>query len=210
MKYQLAIFDFDGTLADSFPFFVSTFNHIARKHAFRQIDHTEIEALRGYGARDLMKKFGIPPWKLPLVANSFIAMMKENQHAIPLFSGIPESLAHIAGREVTLAVVSSNSEENVRRILGPAAAHLQVFECGASIFGKASRLRKLLRRFDVAPQDAIYVGDQPTDCEAAKAANIAFGAVSWGYGTPEAFAGMRPDMHFRRVEDFRRIAGDMT
>ena len=38
MTYRLAIFDFDGTLADSFPFFLSVFNTIADRHGFRRID----------------------------------------------------------------------------------------------------------------------------------------------------------------------------
>jgi phosphoglycolate phosphatase len=38
MTYRLAIFDFDGTLADSFPFFLSVFNTIADLHGFRRID----------------------------------------------------------------------------------------------------------------------------------------------------------------------------
>ena len=37
MTYRLAIFDFDGTLADSFPFFLSVFNTIADRHGFRRI-----------------------------------------------------------------------------------------------------------------------------------------------------------------------------
>jgi hypothetical protein len=34
--YKLAIFDFDGTLADSFPFFLSVFNTIADRHGFKR------------------------------------------------------------------------------------------------------------------------------------------------------------------------------
>ena len=37
MQYELAIFDFDGTLADSFPFLVSVFNQLAERHGFRTV-----------------------------------------------------------------------------------------------------------------------------------------------------------------------------
>jgi phosphoglycolate phosphatase-like HAD superfamily hydrolase len=50
MKYKLAIFDFNGTLADSFPFFLSVVNKLADKHKFKKIDSSEIETLRGYDA----------------------------------------------------------------------------------------------------------------------------------------------------------------
>jgi len=46
MTYRPAIFDFDGTLADSFPFFLSVFNQIADQYGFRLIDTTQGERLR--------------------------------------------------------------------------------------------------------------------------------------------------------------------
>ena len=72
MRYDLAIFDLDGTLADSFPFFVSVQNRLAVKHGFRRIDPDEIESLRHHSARELMRHVGLPRWKLPWVARSFV------------------------------------------------------------------------------------------------------------------------------------------
>lgn len=46
--YKLVIFDFDGTLADSFPFFVSTINHLADMHSFKKIYLDEVESFRKY------------------------------------------------------------------------------------------------------------------------------------------------------------------
>ena len=37
MNYRLVLFDFDGTLADSFPFFVRVFNRLAEKHGFASV-----------------------------------------------------------------------------------------------------------------------------------------------------------------------------
>ena len=54
MSYRLAIFDFDGTLADSWPFFMSVFNEIADQHGFRRVDAAQAEQLRLQEARRLM------------------------------------------------------------------------------------------------------------------------------------------------------------
>ncbi|GIZ53373.1 HAD hydrolase-like protein [Noviherbaspirillum aridicola] len=207
VRYPLAIFDFDGTLADSFPFFIANFNRIADRHRFSRIREEEIEALRGCGARELMARLGIPFWKLPLIARSFITLMKDNQAAISLFDGVPSALSCLARRDVTLALVSSNSHANVTGILGHHCRHFRYVDCGASVFGKAARLRKILRTAGVPPGQAIYIGDQPTDCEAAHAADMAFGLVSWGYGSAHAFRGFRPQAHFDQVKDLCRIAG---
>ena len=47
MRWDLAIFDIDGTLADSFPFFIGIQNRLAAMHGFRRIEAEEVEALRG-------------------------------------------------------------------------------------------------------------------------------------------------------------------
>ena len=206
MTYRLAIFDFDGTLADSFPFFLSVFNTIADRHGFRHIDVARAEELRHYSVRQMMDHVGMPAWKLPLASNTFMAMMRDSAHAISLFDGIPAALRHLHERGVVLAVVSSNAEHNVRTVLGPElAALVRRFDCGMSVFGKASRIRAVLKACGVVPADALYVGDQATDAEAARKAGVAFGAVHWGYAAIEALRAQDCATEFVTPADLRRI-----
>lgn len=207
MKYRLAIFDFDGTLADSFPFFLRVFNQVAEQHRFRAIQPEEVPALRHLGAREMMSHVGLPAWKLPAVARSFTRLMQANAEEIALFDGVGEVLRRLDEAGVALAVVSSNAADNVRRILGAGnVARIGQFECGMSIFGKAERIRKVVRRAGLGAGDAIYIGDQVTDLEAARKERVAFGAVAWGYGTLASLAAHRPEQMFERVEDIARIA----
>lgn len=206
MSYRLAIFDFDGTLADSFPFFVSVFNQVADRHAFNRIHPQELDSLRKQGAREIMAHLGMPRWKLPMAARTFMSLMKQHQRSIPLFNDIADTLRHLDEKGLILAVVSSNSRENITHILGPSCRHIRAFECGASIFGKASRLRRVMRKFDVAQEQVIYIGDQPMDGEAAATAGIAFGAVAWGYGAREAFQRLERHEWFANVSELRRLA----
>lgn len=205
-RYELAIFDFDGTLADSFPFFVSVIDTLADRYSFKRVDAEEVEMLRGRSPRELMSHLGIAPWKLPAVAQGFMALMQERIEGIPLFDEVDTTLSYLTERGIVVALVSSNAHENVTRVLGTSCRHFSHFECGASIFGKASRLRRVLRRVGIAPTAAIYIGDQPTDHEAARSAGIAFGAVAWGYGTPEVLGRLAPEEEFAGVPDLRRIA----
>jgi phosphoglycolate phosphatase len=197
MTYKLAIFDFDGTLADSFPFFISVFNTIADQHGFRRIDLARVDSLRHYSTREMMKHVGMPAWKLPLASKTFMAMMKDSADGIRVFDGIGDALRALAVGGMQLAVVSSNSEHNVRRVLGTElAALVGQFECGMSIFGKASRIRQVIRRAGVEAGQAIYIGDQGTDAEAARKAGAHFGAVHWGYATIEALRQHGPEREF--------------
>lgn len=206
MTYRLALFDFDGTLADSFPFFLSVFNTIADRHGFRRIDVARADELRHLGVRQMMDRVGLPAWKLPLASNTFMAMMRDSAHAIPLFDGVADALRDLHGRGVVLTVVSSNSEHNVRAVLGPELAGLvRRFDCGMSVFGKASRIRAVLKACGVAPADALYIGDQATDAEAARKAGVAFGAVHWGYATIDALRAQHCAIEFETPSDLHRI-----
>ena len=46
-RFDLVIFDFDGTLADSAAWFRANVNHIAQRYRFRQVTPDELESLRG-------------------------------------------------------------------------------------------------------------------------------------------------------------------
>lgn len=206
MTYDLAIFDFDGTLADSFPFFVGVHNQLAQQHGFARIAPADVDGLRHCSARELMRRVGLPRWKLPRVARSFMRLMHARRDEIALFDGIAATLLHLHERGLALAVVTSNSAANLRHVLGAdLVARLQHVESGASIFGKRRRIARVLRATGVAPSRAIYVGDQLTDAEAAHAAGVAFGAVAWGYAAVEALAATDPEMLFRHVPDLHRL-----
>jgi phosphoglycolate phosphatase len=204
--FKLAIFDFDGTLANSFPFFAHVFNDLARRHGFRTVAANEAESYRRLGARDIMRRLGMPARKLPLVAADFIGLMRERRHLIHPFSGAPELLVDLRSAGVELGIVSSNAHDNVVAILGAnAASMVSQYACGMSIFGKRAHLKKVMRRSRIDRESAIYIGDQTSDLEAAHAVGIAFGAVSWGYGDFDHLEAAGADYGFRELAEISRL-----
>jgi phosphoglycolate phosphatase len=207
MKYRLAIFDFDGTLADSFPFFIRVINQLAEQHGFKKVDLDLVPTYRQYSARQLMEQVGMPAWKLPFVVKSFTSLMRQNAASISLFEQVDDLLLYLADRDVTLAIVSSNSHENVSRILGSANTKLiSHFECGVSVFGKPTRMRRVLRKAGIPRHEVISIGDQVADLEAARKEQVAFGAVSWGYGAIESLRAHSLEEEFDCVSAIKRIA----
>lgn len=202
MKYRLAIFDFDGTLADSFPWFLGVVNEAAALYRFRSLGPDEAEALRGHDARRIIRHLALPAWKLPLVARWMRRRMARDIATISLFPGIGEMLHRLSAEGVALGVVSSNAPANVRRVLGPAnAALIRHYGCGASLFGKRAKLRRVLRESGVPAASALCVGDEIRDLHAARAEGIAFGAVAWGYTRVDALAAHAPDEVFTGVDE---------
>src|SRR5215204_798138 len=99
---------------------------------------------------------GVPAWKLPLIARHMRSLSARDIDELQLFNGIDTVLRSLSKAGLVLAVVSSNSEENVRRLLGPGLAELiGHFACGASLFGKAAKLRKVLKASGVSPAEVI-------------------------------------------------------
>jgi phosphoglycolate phosphatase len=200
MRYKLVIFDFDGTLADSFPWFCRILNEVADRFGFRRTEPHEIDALRTLGARDLMRHFGIPAWKMPFIAHHVRKRKSRELGETRLFDGVDRMLRELSDAGIGLALVTSNSEPNARAILGAENAVLiGPYECGVSMFGKASRFRMVLRRTGIQAANAICIGDEIRDLEAARQEGIAFGAVTWGYTIPDALIACSPAVVFRSV-----------
>lgn len=197
MRYRLALFDFDGTLADSFPWFATVVNDVADKFGFRRIAPDELDSLRGKSAREMIAYCGVSTWKLPFIANYMRKRKAQDLHTVKLFAEAADTLRRLADAGVTVAIVSSNSETNIRAMLGLETATLVThYECGASMFGKAKRFKAVLHASKCSAADAICIGDEIRDLDAARAAGIAFGAVTWGYTTAEALRTLNPDHVF--------------
>jgi phosphoglycolate phosphatase len=200
MKYKLVIFDFDGTLADSFPWLLGALEELADRHRLHRLPKTEVERLRGETTAVILKELGVTFWKLPALARDLRALANRDRLKITLFEGIGAVLQELSERGATLAVVSSNSRENVQAMLGPGhAARIRHYECGVSISGKAARLRRVLRHCEIPAGGALFIGDELRDGEAARKAGIAFGAVSWGYARPEVLRAQAPEEMFSQV-----------
>ena len=202
MPYKLAIFDFDGTLANSLPWFVSIVNTVAERYKFKAIDPAEIDMLRGYDARQVIGHLGVPFWKIPLIGNHVRGLMAQHIHEIGLFPGVDAMLASLADAGVTLAVVSSNSLANVRSVLGlENAALIQHYACGVAMFGKGPQFRRVVKLSGVAPAQTLCIGDELRDLRAARGEGLDFGAVAWGYTSATAFEPHAPAAVFREVDE---------
>lgn len=202
MKYDIAAFDFDGTLADTMPWFNSILNTVADKYGFRKIDASEREQLRSREASEILKFLNIPLWKLPAIMSHVRSLMQEIDPSVQLFDGIPDALARLKAKGLRLAVVSSNSVENVQRVLGAdTAALFDDYECGTDLFGKAAKIDRLLKQHGTAPERFLLVGDEMRDIDAARKAGVRVGSVAWGYNHLEALRDRGPDELFLTVAD---------
>jgi phosphoglycolate phosphatase len=79
MPYALVIFDLDGTLADSFPWFLGVLNTVAREFKFREVAEGDIEPLRHCSVHEILRKLDVPLWKVPQIAHR-MRVQKARRH----------------------------------------------------------------------------------------------------------------------------------
>lgn len=207
VTYKLAIFDFDGTLADTFPWFSYVLNGVANTFRFKTVNPEETD-LRGKSAREILQCLRIPAWKVPFIARHMRSLMAKDIEMVHLFFGAEQMLQKLSDSGIILAVVSSNSEHNVRSVLGAdTSALVRYYACGASMFGKSAKFRSILRKSGLRPSDAIYIGDEIRDFESATQVGLSFGAVAWGYTRAETLAALSPNFMFTNVDE---IADKLT
>jgi phosphoglycolate phosphatase len=185
MKYRWVIWDFDGTLADTFELACQTFNTLAAEHGWKPIE--DAHALRGLTARAFMKRQNISLMQLPKVVKHFLQAERRHMEDVRVFPGLPDVLRSLKGQGKCLGVLSSNSGDNIRACLR-ANQVLDLFDFVVGypkLFGKARAIRKLVRRERGQKEEWLYIGDEVRDILAAKRAGLDVAAVTWGFQTAE-------------------------
>lgn len=209
---KTAIFDFDGTLADTMPLCREAFRRAVWDLDGRKVTDEEIE--RQFGPDDLGVIQRLLPGKPELHEQGrelFIRYYRElhPELAPTPFPGTAELLRTLRSRSIRLAMVTGKRLESADISLQ--FFHLSEFfpilETGSPEGGvKPDRIKRALNRLDSSAADAIYIGDSPTDVDACRAVPIRILAAGWA---PEAdvkgLEARKPDYLLTRFEDLDRF-----
>lgn len=201
-KFDLVIFDFDGTLANSYLWFLSIYDELVDRFQLPKLTREELEGLRRLDVRQVSRQFNIPFFKIIQVGAYLKQRMANEIHQVQLVEGMQTVLDCLLEAGIHLAVVSSNAEENVRKVLGyDNSRHFDDFECGAAMFGKKSKLEKVLRKTGFLSSQALSIGDEIRDIKSSRQVGIAFGAVAWGSTELETLRKLKPEITFNVPAD---------
>lgn len=191
---KVLIFDFDGTLAETWSAVLEVTNTLADDYGYQKITNQEALALKDKGVRELIKLFNIPMYKLPsLVIRARKELGKKIPQTKPI-SDIPETIKKLKAAGFQLGVVTSNSVENVQAFLkNNQIEGFDFVDSEIEVFGKGNKIKKLLKKKQISAEDAIYIGDELRDVEAARNAGLKIISVSWGFNSKESLAKAQPD-----------------
>ena len=200
----IAVFDLDGTLADSAPDLIATLNVIMREEGLPEVPLDRARDMIGAGSRAMIERGfelarkELAPARSDALFRRFLTIYADNLCVgSRLFDGVASSLDRLAGSGYRLAVCTNKVELHSRRLL----EQLGVADRFAAICGRDTfpwykpDPRHLTMTIEAAGGDAsraVMVGDSRTDIDTAKAAGIPVIAVPFGY-TDVPVADLEPD-----------------
>jgi phosphoglycolate phosphatase-like HAD superfamily hydrolase len=199
------IFDFDGTLADSFDTLLSIFEDITERES--KLTPDEIADLRGKSLKEIIRYLKIKRWQIPrlvLKAKKQLAVRIVN---IRLFPGVKQALTELS-QENKIYILSTNSSNNIRLLL----EKNKIDEIITGIYGdiglrsKSSALKNLMKKEGLNRSECIYIGDEVRDIEAARKAKVKSAGVTWGFNNPDAIKMAKPDITIEKTRKLTKLS----
>ncbi|MBS1199019.1 MAG: family hydrolase [Proteobacteria bacterium] len=198
MKYELIVFDWDGTLLDSAGAIVNAIQAACRDLGLPEPGDAQARHVIGLGLMDAMR-YAVPD----LPADRYQAMVERyrfhylsGDHALTLFSGIPAVLQRLQAAGHVLAVATGKSRLGLNRALdhsglGPL---FQASRCADECHSKPhpQMLEELMAEFAVAPEATLMIGDTSHDLLMASNAGVDGLAVTYGAHPHEHLAEHAP------------------
>lgn len=213
MPIRAALFDFDGTLADSFAAITASTNHVRTSYGLPPLPESEVREYVGLGLHKLMED-------LAPGADPDEAVRRYRAHhgsvmfaGTKLLPGVADTLTELARRGLKLAVCSNKQVAFTRELvthfgLGPIFAHvLGPDDVGGRAKPDPAMLFEACTRLGVRPADAVYVGDMAVDVDTAKAAGIPVWLVPGGATGTEAPTAAGPDRILVAFTDILSLVG---
>ena len=201
-KRGAIIFDFDGTLADSFPVAMDIFYALTK---VERLAHPDVTRLRDMTLLQVAKELRIPMYKVPFLLLGGRGAMHGRMHEIELIPGIDRLIRKLHRRH-TLFVLSSNSSANIELLL---RAHglencFSAIYGDVSLLGKTQKLRRIIRQQKLDKKHIWLVGDEARDIDAAHRVGVKAAAVSWGYNSIGALKRHQPEALVFTVEELEK------
>jgi phosphoglycolate phosphatase len=195
---RAVLFDFDGTLADSYPAITASVNHVRAGHGLPPLEEAEVRRHVGRGPVYLLEHT-VPGTDVQQDLARYRAhhpsVLRTGTRLLP---GAVEVLTALKRAEVRLAVCSNKPRPFTRQLLD----YLGLGQFLDVVVGPEDvprpkpapdMLRKALAQLGVAATEALYVGDMVVDIETARGAGVAVWVVPTGSDERDTLRAARPD-----------------
>ncbi|KPJ54518.1 MAG: hypothetical protein AMS16_04765 [Planctomycetes bacterium DG_58] len=205
------IFDFDGTVGDSYLPVTESFNHVFRHFGRRELTVDEVRPFVGIGLEVTLTKH-LGPEKLEeaigIFRERYLKIYKDGSKLMP---GAREMLDALDGR-YRMALCSNKPGETLRSL----ADHLDIRRHFRVVLGAydvpnlkphPDMLKKALAELEATRDDSLYVGDTLTDVAFARSCEIPYVLVLGGTGTRDELSAQKPVALLERIAELPGLLG---
>jgi phosphoglycolate phosphatase len=202
------LFDFDGTLGDSYPAITASVNHVRARHGLPPLSEPEVRRHVGRGPHYLLGHT-VPAGAIEANIAAYRAhhpsVLREGTRLLP---GAADVLRALHERGLRLGICSNKPVAFTREL----TAYLGVQSFLDVVLGPEDvprpkpapdMLRAALARLDVPAREALYVGDMVVDIQTARRAGISVWVVPTGSDEVKTLERARPDRLLRDLEELR-------
>lgn len=218
--HPVAVFDLDGTLADTAADLISTLNIILSRENLPPLPLHGAKELIGAGAKALIERgfersgVRIDDDRLEILFREFIREYG-NRLCVEtkLFPGVAKALDTMRNEGILLAVCTNKFEDQTRKLLDI----LGILDRFAFISGRDTfpfhkpdprHLTETIIRAGADPKLAVMVGDSNTDITTARQAHVPVIGVPFGY-TDKPIAQLHPDIVVEHFDDMPAAVGKL-
>ena len=188
MTSKAALFDFDGTFADTAPDLAAALNTMRTKRGLAPLPPETVRPYASMGARGLLRiGFDMTPEHAEYAAmkdeflDSYAAAICVHTR---LFDGMQDLIGELTARRITWGIVTNKATRFTSPLVRELAVTPACVVCGDSTPHLKPHPAPLLlaaEQLKLAPADCVYVGDDLRDIQAARAAGMRCVAVEYGY-----------------------------
>ena len=180
---KLVAFDFDGTLADSVDFCLTCFDKVFEKFMGENAP----------GREDIYQIFGMnEPGVIRHFMGGFVPEAEEyfyelhrklhKEYCSDVYNGCRELLNFLQGKSVPMTILTGRSETTCRislEMLGLEKYFINMQTGSPEKNDKSAQMSCLLEKYNLKPDELVYVGDAVSDAEAAQRAGIKCLSAAW-------------------------------
>ena len=215
MKYDIVIFDLDGTLLNTIGDLAASVDYVMRSRNLPEHTDAEYRQMVGGGIKRLVER-ALPA---ELAANEtyvdecvtqFRRYYVDNidRHTVP-YEGMCELLRDLQLKGVKLAVASNKFQHGTDRLVSKFFGDIDFVAVegnreGAPLKPDPQIVTGILSRAGIAPERAVMIGDSGIDIRTAQAAGIDSIGVAWGFRFAEELYEAGAKCVVSEVEELRK------
>ena len=197
-RYDLIVFDWDGTLFDSTALIVRAIQAACRDLGAPVPSDEAAAHVIGLGLQDALQHAvpDLPVDLYPELGRRYRQHYFASHDQVTLFAGVPELLAGLRERNHWLAVATGKSRHGLDEALRISALG-GLFDATRTADETRSKphpqmLQELMREFGADPERTLMIGDTTHDLQLAANAGTDAVAVAYGAHPPEQLGDLRP------------------